>query len=120
MKVSSKPTPPVTPKSQEATKGAAAGATVATAGTTTAKAGAATAAGTAAPTAAADSGAKVTLSAKAQEFNKIKDAASKSPDVDQAKVDRIKKALKEGKFEVDYDKVAEKMVENDVAMELLH
>jgi negative regulator of flagellin synthesis FlgM len=66
-----------------------------------------------------DAGAKVTLSAKAQEIKKVKDAAMKSPDVDQAKVDRIKQALKDGKYDVKADKIADKMVESHAMDEIL-
>ena len=66
-----------------------------------------------------NSSAKLTLSAKAKEFQKIKDAVKNTPEVDKAKVDRIKKALKAGKFSVNYDKLAEKIVEHDIMYDLL-
>ena len=68
---------------------------------------------------AAAAGAKLSLSPKARDFQKIKGIADNSDGVDQAKVDRIKTALKDGKFEVDYDRVAEKIVEHDLMYELL-
>lgn len=69
--------------------------------------------------AGAAAGAKVSLSARARDYQKIKEVADNSDGVDAAKVERIKKALKEGKFDVDYDKVAEKIVENDIMYDLL-
>jgi negative regulator of flagellin synthesis FlgM len=59
-------------------------------------------------------GAKVSLSTKAQDFKKIKEAADKSDGVDSAKVDRVKQAIKDGKYNIDYDKVADKMIEHDI------
>jgi flagellar biosynthesis anti-sigma factor FlgM len=67
----------------------------------------------------ADQGATVTLSSKAKDFQRINHLAKESEGVDAAKVERIKKAIKEGKFDVNYDKLAEKIVENDIMYELI-
>jgi negative regulator of flagellin synthesis FlgM len=62
----------------------------------------------------ASESAKVTLSQKAQDFKKIKEVADKSDGVDAAKVERVKQAIKDGKYNIDYDKVADKMIESDI------
>lgn len=64
-------------------------------------------------------GAKVSLSEKAKEFQKIKEAVSEIPDVDKAKVAKLKEALKDGKLEINYDKLAERIVEHDILFDLL-
>jgi len=64
-------------------------------------------------------GVKVTLSDKAKEFKTIKAAVKDTPDIDKAKVDRIKAALKDGKFDVNYEKLAQRIVEHDIMYDLL-
>lgn len=64
-------------------------------------------------------GVKVTLSDKAKEFKAIKETVNNTPDIDKAKIDRIKTALKEGKFDINYDKLAQKIVEHDIMYDLL-
>jgi flagellar biosynthesis anti-sigma factor FlgM len=59
-------------------------------------------------------GAKVSLSSKAQDFKKIKAAADKSEGIDNVKVANVKQAIKDGKYNIDFDKVAEKMIESDI------
>jgi len=68
---------------------------------------------------ASSDGVKVTLSDKAKEFKEIKAAVNNTPDIDTAKINRIKTALKEGKFDINYDKLAEKIVEHDMMYDLL-
>lgn len=53
---------------------------------------------------------KVELSPRVQEIKKIKEAAKNSPDVDAAKVEKFKKLIAEGKYKVDAQAVADKMV----------
>lgn len=64
-------------------------------------------------------GAKVSLSEKAKEFQKIKEAVAGVPDVDKAKVAKLKEAIKDGKLEINYDKLAERIVEHDILFDLL-
>lgn len=61
----------------------------------------------------AEPSAKVKLSASA----KVLSAAEADPTFDTAKVDRIAKAIREGKFEVNADAIADKLIQN--AQELL-
>jgi flagellar biosynthesis anti-sigma factor FlgM len=63
---------------------------------------------------------KVSISDKAKEFKAIKELVSNTPDVDIAKIQRIKTALKDGKFDINYDKLAEKIVEHDIMYDLLN
>ena len=51
----------------------------------------------------------VSLTPQAQQFNKPQQKASNASGVDQSKVDDIKKALAEGKYEVNVQRLAEKL-----------
>ncbi len=57
------------------------------------------------------SSAKVQLSDRAQEAKKIKELALAAPDVDQAKVEKFRKLIDEGKYAVDSKAVADRMVD---------
>ncbi|BCE02548.1 flagellar biosynthesis anti-sigma factor FlgM [Marinicellulosiphila megalodicopiae] len=49
---------------------------------------------------------KVSLSTAAQSIKKIEDNIRAMPIVDQTKVDNIKSAIKNGDYEIDYDRLA--------------
>ena len=51
----------------------------------------------------------VSLTPQAQQFNKLQQKASNSTGVDSNKVDEIKKAIAEGKYEVNIQRLAEKL-----------
>lgn len=55
-------------------------------------------------------GAKVDVSERAQMMQKAKDIAS-DPSVDEAKVARLQKMIDEGKYKVDADKIADRLVD---------
>ncbi len=57
------------------------------------------------------SGSKVDLSARAQQFQKAKQAALDAPDMQTDKIAKFKKMYQEGTYKVDADKVAEKMLQ---------
>lgn len=57
----------------------------------------------------------MTLSPKAQEMKRIKGLAMAAPDVDMEKVARFQKMIDEGKYQVDADKLADKMVDEHLA-----
>lgn len=57
------------------------------------------------------SSAKVQLSDRAQEAKKIKELAMATPDIDQAKVEKFRKLIDEGKYAVDSKAVADRMVD---------
>ena len=54
---------------------------------------------------------KVDVSSRAQDMKKIKDIANSAPDVDEAKVARLQKLIDDGKYNVDADSIADKMVD---------
>ena len=51
----------------------------------------------------------VSLTPQAQQFNKLQQKATNSTGVDQSKVDDIKKAISEGKYEVNAQRLAQKL-----------
>lgn len=55
----------------------------------------------------------VSLSVKAQALGRLEAKMSEAPSVDSAKVEALKKAVAEGSYQVDSDKVAEKMLAQD-------
>lgn len=57
---------------------------------------------------------KVAVSSRAQEAKKIKEIAMAAPDVDQAKVEKFRKLIEEGKYKVDANAVADKMVDDEL------
>ena len=54
---------------------------------------------------------KVELSPRVQDIKKIKEIASKTPDIDSDKVEKFKQMIAEGKYKVDARAVADKMVD---------
>lgn len=56
---------------------------------------------------------KVVLSPEAKAFGKLSSAVNKAPEVDSEKVANIKKAISEGKFEVNAERIAEKMLQQE-------
>lgn len=59
---------------------------------------------------------KINLSARAQEAKQIKELAMSAPDVDQAKVEKFRKLIDEGKYKVDAKAVADKMVDEELSI----
>lgn len=55
--------------------------------------------------------AKVEVSPRAQEAARIKELAMSAPEVDQAKVEKFRKLIDEGKYSVNSKAVADKMVD---------
>lgn len=62
---------------------------------------------------------KVSLSAKAQEAQKVREAVKRAPDVRAEKVSKVKAALDEGKYEPSAEQIAEKMLGRMVVDRLL-
>ncbi|GAA6153318.1 flagellar biosynthesis anti-sigma factor FlgM [Pseudoteredinibacter isoporae] len=58
-------------------------------------------------------GDKVMLSPEAKSFGKLSAAVAKAPEVDSEKVANIKKAIAEGKFEVNPERIAAKMLQQE-------
>ena len=56
----------------------------------------------------------VAVSPRALEAKKIKEMAMAAPDVDQAKVEKFRKLIEEGKYKVDAKAVADKMVDDEL------
>src|SRR5690606_37637245 len=56
---------------------------------------------------------KVVLSSEAQNLHRLQAKISAMPDVDMDKVNAIKKALAEGKFEINAERIAENMLKQD-------
>ncbi|MGZ3793813.1 MAG: flagellar biosynthesis anti-sigma factor FlgM [Bdellovibrio sp.] len=54
---------------------------------------------------------RVDVSDRAQEAKRIKELAMAAPDVDEAKVAKFRKLIDEGKYQVDADAIADKMVD---------
>lgn len=57
---------------------------------------------------------RVAVSSRAQEAKKIKELALAAPDVDQAKVEKFRKLIEDGKYKVDAKAVADKMVDDEL------
>lgn len=55
--------------------------------------------------------AKVDLSPRAQDIKKAKELATPSNDIDEAKVARLQKLIDEGKYKVDAEAVADRLVD---------
>lgn len=60
---------------------------------------------------------KVELSPKAQEAKRIKELAMAAPDVDMAKVAKFRQLIDEGKYKVDAKAVADRLVDEQLAMD---
>ena len=64
------------------------------------------------------SSAKVKLSDRAQDMKKIRSVVDNTPDVDEAKIAKFKGLIASGKYKVDADKIADKMVDEHAYGEL--
>lgn len=60
--------------------------------------------------------ARVELSARAQEMAKAKELATPSNDIDEAKVARLQKLIDEGKYKVDAQAIAERLLDEHMKM----
>lgn len=60
---------------------------------------------------------RVEVSPKAQEARRIKELATAAPDVDEAKVAKFRQLIDEGKYKVDAKAVADRLVDEHLAME---
>tara|TARA_Y100001970_G_scaffold290494_1_gene424433 strand:- start:341 stop:670 length:330 start_codon:yes stop_codon:yes gene_type:complete len=59
--------------------------------------------------------AKVTIPEAIKDFARIKRVVDESPDMDnQIKVEKIKDQIKNGSYKINYDLLAEKMLENEI------
>lgn len=58
---------------------------------------------------------KVEISAKAKDAVRAQNIARGAPDVDEAKVARLKAAIQNGSYKVDADKVADRLVDEHLA-----
>lgn len=67
-----------------------------------------------APTEGGAGASKVAVSPRAQEAKKIKELAMAAPDVDQAKVEKFRKLIEDGKYKVDAQAVADRMVDDEL------
>jgi negative regulator of flagellin synthesis FlgM len=66
---------------------------------------------------ASKNAAQVSLSDRAMDAKKIKNIAMSVPDVDQAKVEKFRKLIDEGKYNVDAKSVADRMVDEHLMTE---
>lgn len=66
-----------------------------------------------APEKGANGADKVVLSPEAKAFGKLSSAVASAPEVDSEKVANIKKAIAEGNFEVNPERIAAKMLNQD-------
>jgi negative regulator of flagellin synthesis FlgM len=64
-----------------------------------------------------NSSAKVDVSPKAQEAKRIKELAMAAPDIDEAKVAKFRQLIDDGKYKVDAKAVADRLVDEHLAME---
>jgi negative regulator of flagellin synthesis FlgM len=60
---------------------------------------------------------RVEVSPKAQEAKRIKELAMATPDVDEAKVAKFRQMIDEGKYKIDAKSIADKMVDEHLAMD---
>lgn len=58
---------------------------------------------------------KVAISGKARDIAKAREAASSAPDIDEARVARLKAAIQNGSYKVDAEKVADRLVDDHLA-----
>ncbi len=58
--------------------------------------------------------AKMDFSSRAQDIRQAKELAMGAPDIDQAKVDKFRKLIDEGKYKVDARAVADRMVDDSL------
>lgn len=55
----------------------------------------------------------VVISREAQSMNRLADTISELPDIDSERVASLKQAIAEGRFEIDADRIAENMLNQD-------
>ena len=67
-----------------------------------------------APDAEAVGAAKLELSSKARELNRAKEIAKAGPDVDEARIAKFQQLIDSGKYKVNSQQVADKMVDEHV------
>jgi negative regulator of flagellin synthesis FlgM len=60
--------------------------------------------------------ARVELSTRAQDIRKAKELATPSNDVDEAKVARLQKLIDEGKYKVDAEAIADRLLDEQMKM----
>lgn len=58
---------------------------------------------------------KVAISGRAKEASKAKAIAHSSPDVDEARVAKLKAAIQNGSYKVDADKIADRLVDEHLS-----
>jgi negative regulator of flagellin synthesis FlgM len=63
-----------------------------------------------------DSAVRFDLSPRAQDMKKIKEIATSAPEVDEAKVAKFQKLIDEGKYKIDAEAIADKMVDEQLMM----
>jgi negative regulator of flagellin synthesis FlgM len=51
----------------------------------------------------------VSITPQAQQFTKLQQKASNTSDIDQGKISQIKKAISEGRYEIDVERLAQKL-----------
>lgn len=59
---------------------------------------------------------RVNLSQRSQDMKRIKELATKAPEVDAEKVSRLQKLIDEGKYKIDSKAIADKMVDEQLNM----
>ncbi len=63
-------------------------------------------------------GAQATISSKAKEMAKVKEAASNAPDVREEKIAELRKKIAEGRYKVDAEAIADKMVDDHLRADI--
>lgn len=66
-----------------------------------------------APKPAASTADKVTMTKQAEQLQKLDELVRSTPDVDQEKVDRIKTQIAEGKFQIDSETIADRIIQQE-------
>lgn len=56
---------------------------------------------------------RVALSSRGQSLNRLEENLANTPDVDRVRVDNIKQAIAEGRFEVDAERIAENILNQE-------
>ena len=56
---------------------------------------------------------RVALSSRGQSLNRLEENLANTPDVDTARVDSIKQAIAEGRFEVDAERIAQNILNQE-------
>jgi flagellar biosynthesis anti-sigma factor FlgM len=60
--------------------------------------------------------ARVNISDRAQDVKRAKELAKQGPEVDEAKVARLQKMIDEGKYKVDAEHIADRLVDEHLMM----